>query len=98
MSKNNRQPTSMNKPNCNEAFIPDPEEWIKEHYILASFAHTLTTLKQLLLDEGFHADQHIAYNHEGELVIGSEARDLLKDSYGEEHWRYVENYLWVGES
>lgn len=93
MSKNRQRKTSISKPNCGDTFIPDPEEWIKEHHVLASFAHTLTTLKQLLRDEGFHADHHIAYTHEGELVIGTEAKELLKASYGEEHWRYVENYL-----
>ena len=73
--------------------IPDPEDWLQEHYVLASVAQTLTVFKQLLCDEGLHEDSHISYTAEGELVLGTQARDLLKASYGDDHWQYVENYL-----
>ncbi|WRH67009.1 MAG: hypothetical protein RSE13_00475 [Planktothrix sp. GU0601_MAG3] len=59
------------KPNRTKSIIPDPEDWITEHYVLASFANTLSTLKQLLGDEDTQTDHKIAYNHEGELVIGN---------------------------
>jgi hypothetical protein len=87
----------MIKPNRAKTIIPDPEDWITEHYVLASFAHTLSTLKQLLGDEETHIDHKISYTHEGELVIGTATRNLLKESYGDDYWQYVENYLSVCE-
>ncbi len=87
----------MIKPNRTKTIIPDPEEWITEHYVLASFAHTLSTLKQLLGDEETQIDHTISYTHEGDLVLGNETINFLKASYGDDYWRYVENYLAVGE-
>ncbi|MBD2481667.1 MULTISPECIES: hypothetical protein [Planktothrix] len=81
------------KPNRSKSIIPDPQDWITEHYVLASFAHTLSTLKHLLGDEETQADPEISYTHEGELVIGTETINLLKESYGDDHWRYLETYL-----
>jgi hypothetical protein len=87
----------MIKPNRAKTIIPDPDEWVTEHYVLASLAHTLSTLKQLLGDEETHIDHKISYTHEGELIIGTATRNLLKESYGDDHWQYVENYLSVCE-
>lgn len=70
----------MIKPNRTKSIIPDPEEWIKEHYVLASFANTLSTLKQLLGDEETQVDHKISYTHEGELILGVATRNLLKEA------------------
>lgn len=83
------------KPNLNKTIIPDPEDWVTEHYVLASFAHTLSTLKHLLGDEETQTHHKISYTYEGELVMGTETINLLKESYGDDHWHYVESYFSV---
>ncbi|HBW58296.1 MAG TPA: hypothetical protein DEF27_11015 [Oscillatoriales bacterium UBA8482] len=87
----------MSKPNRTKTIIPDPEDWITEHHVLASFAETLSTLKQLLGDEETQMDHKISYTREGELILGTATRNLLKESYGDDQWQYVENYLSVCE-
>ncbi len=67
--------------------IPDPSEWIQEHYSLAHIAQTLSIL--LITPEG----EDFSYTPEGELVIGLKARDILQAHCRDEDWEYARNYL-----
>lgn len=73
--------------------IPEPEEWVREHQILAGFAHTLGVVKKLLSDADIRHADGISYTADGDLVIGETARNLLRSTYGDDRWRYIENYL-----
>lgn len=67
--------------------IPDPAEWVYEHHFLASCLHTLAHLKQMLPD-GIQESEV-----EGEFTVDTTVKDLLKASFSDDRWQYLENYL-----
>lgn len=83
-----KTPTNIpekNKPTNNEVKIPDAVEWVQEHHFIAGF-----------IDSARHLSQAISHNNhtadEG-LLIDANILDFLKNSYSEENWEDVENYL-----
>jgi hypothetical protein len=85
--------TPMPAVTLNPVAIPEPEEWVREHQILAGFAHTLGVVKKLLSDADIHHAEGISYTPEGDLIIGKTARNLLRSTYGDDRWQYIKNYL-----
>lgn len=68
--------------------IPTPVQWVEEHYSIAIFIDTLTYLQQELSEQSL-----LQGSEDGELVLDANVKNLLQKEYGQEHWEYLEKYL-----
>ena len=67
-----------------ETVIPSPEEWVKNHHLLANLADILSHLQL------FSSEDHTA---EEQLMISEKEWKLLRENYSEKDWKDVQNYL-----
>ena len=72
--------------------IPDPTAWVDEHYFLANFANTLAHIQQHLSDDSCEISDS-GDSGEETLSIDDKIRDMLKASFSDDCWEYVENLL-----
>ena len=72
--------------------IPDPTAWVDEHYFLANFANTLAHLQEHLSDDSCEISDSVD-SGEVRLSIDDKIRDMLKASFSDDCWEYVENLL-----
>jgi len=69
--------------------IPDPAEWVNEHHFLANFAHQLSHLQQNFSDGGWEIGDN-GEPSESQLAIDIKIREILKASFSDDYWQYVE--------
>ncbi len=69
--------------------IPDPAQWVNEHHFLANFADRLSHLQQHFSDDGLETGDNCD-RAEGELAIDIKIREILKASFSDDYWEYVE--------
>ncbi|MEG3842732.1 hypothetical protein [Microcoleus sp. herbarium14] len=74
------------------AAIPDPTAWVDEHYFLANFADTLAHLQEHLSDRGCEIGES-GVSSEGILSIDATIKDLLRATFSDDCWQYVESLL-----
>lgn len=72
--------------------IPDPTAWVDEHYFLANFANTLAHIQQHLSDDSCEIG-HCSESDEARLSLDAQVRDMLKASFSDDCWEYVESLL-----
>ena len=74
------------------AAIPDPTAWVEEHYFLANFADTLAHLQEHLSDRSSEIGES-GVSSEGILSIDATIKDLLRATFSDDCWQYVESLL-----
>ncbi|MEG4808031.1 hypothetical protein QUA82_10405 [Microcoleus sp. F8-D3] len=74
------------------AAIPDPAAWVHEHYFLANFADTLAHIQEHLSEDSSEIGEN-GETGEGILSIDAKIRDLLKATFSDDGWQYVESLL-----
>ncbi|MEG4346217.1 hypothetical protein QUB70_23480 [Microcoleus sp. A003_D6] len=74
------------------AAIPDPTAWVQEHYFLANFAATLAYLQEHLSDDSCDIGEN-GDSGEGILSIDTKIRDILRATFSDDCWLYVESLL-----
>ncbi|MBE9183154.1 hypothetical protein IQ270_00035 [Microcoleus sp. LEGE 07076] len=72
--------------------IPDPTAWVDEHYFLANFANTVANLQEHLSDQSWEIGES-GESGEAKLSIDSKIRDILKATFSDDGWQYVEALL-----
>ncbi|MBE9119308.1 MULTISPECIES: hypothetical protein [Microcoleaceae] len=72
--------------------IPDPTAWVDEHYFLANFANTLAHLQEHLSDDSREIGES-GDSGEARLSIDGKIRDMLKATFSDDCWQYVEGLL-----
>ncbi len=72
--------------------IPDPTAWVDEHYFLANFANTLAHLQEHLSDDSREIGDS-GDSGEARLSIDGKIRDMLKATFSDDYWQYVEGLL-----
>ncbi|MEG4577812.1 hypothetical protein QUA56_34900 [Microcoleus sp. N3A4] len=72
--------------------IPDPTAWVREHYFLANFADTLAHLQEHLSDDSCESGEN-GDSDEGILSIDAQIRDMLRGTFSDDCWQYVESLL-----
>ena len=74
------------------AAIPDPTAWVHEHYFLANFADTLAHLQENLSDDSGESGEK-GDSGEGILSLNAKIRDILRTTFSDDCWQYVEGLL-----
>ncbi len=72
--------------------IPDPAEWVNEHHFLANFVDKLSHLQQHFSDGCLETSDSFD-RAEGQLAIDAKIREILKASFSDDYWQYVEDLL-----
>jgi len=72
--------------------IPDPAAWVNEHHFLANFAYRLSHLQQHFSDDCLDTADS-GERTEGQLAIDAKIREILKASFSDDYWQYVESLL-----
>ena len=72
--------------------IPDPTAWVEEHYFLANFVNTLAHLQEHLSDDSCEIGDS-GDSGEGRLSIDAKIRDILRGTFSDDRWQYVESLL-----
>lgn len=74
------------------AEIPDPTAWVHEHYFLANFAHTLAHIQEHMSEDSGEIGEN-GDSGEGILSIDAKIRDMLRATFSDDGWQYVESLL-----
>lgn len=74
------------------AAIPDPTAWVHEHYFLANFAATLAHIQEHMSEDSGEIGEN-GESGEGRLSIDAKIRDMLKATFSDDGWQYVESLL-----
>ncbi|MBD1827425.1 hypothetical protein NDI47_18750 [Microcoleus vaginatus GB1-A2] len=74
------------------AAIPDPTAWVHEHYFLANFAETLAHIQEHMSEDSCEIGEN-GESGEGRLSIDAKIRDMLKTTFSDDGWQYVESLL-----
>jgi len=74
------------------AAIPDPTAWVHEHYFLANFADTLAHLQENLSEDSGESSEK-GDSGEGILSLNAKIRDILRATFSDDCWQYVEGLL-----
>ena len=74
------------------AAIPDPTAWVHEHYFLANFADTLAHLQENLSEDSGESGEK-GESGEGILSLNAKIREILRATFSDDCWQYVESLL-----
>ena len=76
-----------------QASVPDPWEWMEEHYVMADLFDMVDRMSAQLAAEGLAADNALSVTPDGDLVLSAEAEEILKAQCSEASWQCFEMYL-----
>ena len=74
------------------AAIPDPTAWVHEHYFLANFADALAHLQENLSEDSGESGEK-GESGEGILSLNAKIREILRSTFSDDCWQYVESLL-----
>ena len=72
--------------------IPDPAQWVNEHHFLANFVARLSHLQQHFSEDCLETADSCDRD-EDQLAIDAKIREILKASFSDDYWGYVEGLL-----